>query len=221
MARPRHYRTTGPLGEGGFEKYSSENVKTNFNPAQARAEYARLRREANRRIEVLKRSRYANLPAVKNRPDSYPPLAPGSSETDYKMLTKVAEFLSLKTSSLKGARAATWAALENLKSQTAVRINKKGREVEYHPYSFLNRSNILDFQEYMGEVSEHKLQKGYDYDDILGMFKLAQDKNIDAKDIAKHFEYWLEHRKELENAAAAAETVSGAAFAAEMGLNVT
>ena len=220
MPRPRHYRTTGPL-IGGFERYSSENVKSSFTPAEARAEYARLRREANRRIEVLKRSRYANLPSVKNRPDSYPALPPGSSETDYKMLTKVAEFLSLKTSSLKGARAATRAALENLKSQTAVQINKKGQEVEYHPYSFLNRSNILDFQEYMGKVSEHKLQKGYDYDDILGMFKLAQNKNINAKDIAKHFRFWREHRKELENAAAAADTVSGATFAAEMGLHVT
>lgn len=220
MPRPRHYRTTGPL-IGGFETYSSENVKANFTPAQARAEYARLRREANRRIEVLKRSRYANLPSVKNRPDSYPPLPEGSSETDYKMLTNVAEFLSLKTSSLKGARAATWAALDTLKKQTAVRINKRGKAVEYHPYGFLNRSNILDFQEYMGEVSEHKLQKGYDYDDILGMFKLAQDKNIDPKDIAKHFKFWLEHREELKDAAAAAETVSGAAFAAEMGLHVT
>ena len=215
--RPRHYRTTGPL-KGGIGNYTGDAAKEAFTPAQARAEYARLRREANRRIEVLKRSRYANLPSVRNRPDSYPELYKGASdETAYKMLGKVAEFLNLKTSSLKGARAATWAALDTLKSQTAIRINKKGQEVEYHPYAFLNRSNILDFQEYMGEVSDHKLQKGYSYDDILDMFKLAQDKKIDAKDIASNFKFWLEHRKELNDAPAAAETISGASFASQMG----
>ena len=189
MAQRSHrYNTQSQLIGGSLGKYYVNNPKP-FTLQEARAEYARLRREANRRLEVLRRSEFANIKAVTNRPDDYAALPRGMDETEVRAaLFDVARFISLKTSSLKGARAARREWIESM--------HRAG-------YDWVNASNADAFGRFLGAVQESDAASGYDSGDKAGyggLFRLAQRKNIDPKSMAADFQYWMEHRQELENA---------------------
>lgn len=189
MAQRSHrYNTQSQLIGGSLGKYYVNNPKP-FTLQQARAEYARLRREANRRLEVLRRSEFANIKAVTNRPDDYAALPRGASEKDVRAaLFDVARFISLKTSSLKGARAARREWIESM--------HRAG-------YDWVNASNAEAFGRFLGAVQESDAASGYDSGDkegYSGLFRLAQRKNIDPQSMADDFEYWMKHRQELEKA---------------------
>lgn len=204
--RPRRYSTAGPLGQRGVDPYRPDQSAMNFTVSEARAEYARLRREANRRLETLRRSDYKNMPSVKNQPTEYAALPKNASERQVRMqLYGVARFIGQKTSSLRGARAATRQALETLQE---------------HGYSFINKNNIRDFQEFMGEVKKHKAAKGLPSDDAVEMWKQAREKRIDTKTIAAKFDFWMEHREELAEAPRSQSTISGDAMAKRIGLSI-
>lgn len=189
MAQRSHrYNTQSQLKGGGLHAYYVTNSAQYFTPQEVRAEYARLRREANRRLEVLRRSEFANIKAVTNRPNDYAALPKGIDEKEARAaLFDVARFISLKTSSLKGARASHREWIESM--------HKSG-------YDWVNEKNADAFGRFLGAVQESEAASGYDSGDktgYSGLFRLAQKKNIDPKDMAADFQYWMEHRKELEN----------------------
>lgn len=190
MAQRSHrYNTQSQLKGGSLGRYYVSESAHYFTPQEARAEYARLRREANRRLEVLRRSEFANIKAVTNRPDDYAALPRGVDEKEVRAaLFDVARFISLKTSSLKGARAARREWIESM--------HRAG-------YDWVNASNADAFGRFLGAVQESDAASGYDSGDKAGyggLFRLAQRKNIDPKSMAADFEYWMEHRQELEKA---------------------
>lgn len=204
--RPQRYSKAGPLKGRGVDPYRPDQSAFNFTTSEARAEYARLRREANRRLETLRRSEYANMPAVRNRPAEYEALPKNASEREIRAaLYDVARFVGLKTSSLQGARRATREALQTMQE---------------HGYTFLNKNNIRDFQEFMGEVSKHKAAKGLPSDDIVDMWRQARDKRIDTKSLARRFDFWLEHRDKLAEAPRSHSTVSADDMAKRIGLKI-
>lgn len=204
--RPTRYSKAGPLGGRGVDPYRPDQQAMNFTPAEARAEYARLRREANRRLETLRRSEYRNMPAVVNRPQEYGALPRNASERQVRAaLYDVARFVGLKTSSVQGARRATRQALETLRE---------------HGYDFVNKSNILDFQKFMGEVKQHVAAKGLPSEDIVDMWKQAREKRIDTQSVAKKFDFWLEHRQELAEAPRSHSKVTGDQMAKRIGLSI-
>lgn len=189
MAQRSHrYNTQSQLKGGSLGRYYTTESAQYFTPQEVRAEYARLRREANRRLEVLRRSEFANIKAVTNRPDDYAALPKGLDEKEARAaLFDVARFISLKTSSLKGARAARREWIESM--------HKAG-------FEWVNASNADAFGRFLGAVQESDAASGYDSGDKAGyggLFRLAQKKNIDPKEMAADFQYWMEHRKELED----------------------
>lgn len=190
MAQRSHrYNTQSQLKGGSLGRYYVSDSAQYFTPAEARAEYARLRREANRRLEVLRRSDFANIKAVTNRPNDYAALPRGLSEREVRAaLFDVARFISLKTSSLKGARAARREWIESM--------HKAG-------YDWVNASNADAFGRFLGAVQQSEAASGYDSGDkagYSGLFRLAQRKNIDPQSMADDFQYWMAHRQELEKA---------------------
>ena len=190
MAQRSHrYNTQSQLKGGSLGRYYVSDSAQYFTPAEARAEYARLRREANRRLEVLRRSDFANIKAVANRPGDYAALPRGMSEKEVRAaLFDVARFISLKTSSLKGARAARREWIDSM--------HRAG-------YTWVNASNADAFGRFLGAVQQSEAASGYDSGDkegYSGLFRLAQRKNIDPQSMAEDFQYWMEHRQELKKA---------------------
>lgn len=206
MARSHRYNKRGPLKGGGISLYRLDVQAEAFTPREARAEYARLRREANRRLEVLGRSEFANLPAVTNRPQGFGALPRTASEQQIrKQLYDVARYLNLRTSSLQGAKRAQRDFVETMRE---------------HGYDFINRKNAAAFGRFMGAVQKHKAAKGYDSDQLVTLFETAYGKFIDTATLANDFEFWLQHTDELESAPAAPSMTSSEAFAGRIGLKI-
>lgn len=213
MARSHRYQKGGPLKQhGGLPSYRLDVQAERFTPSEARAEYARLRREANRRLEVLGRSEFANIPSVASR-DIYEALPKNATEQQVRRaLYDVARFLNLKTSSLKGIRKTTRESLEAIRSKT----DKEGKQL----FPFVNESNILQFQKFMGAVQKHKEAKGYDSEQYGELFKYAKNKNIDPETLAEDFEFWLKHENELKKAPRSKELTTSEDIAKRIGLKI-
>lgn len=203
--RSSRYNKSGPL-QGGIASYRLDVQAIEFSPREARAEYARLRREANRRLEVLSRSEFKNLPGVTRAAGGFEALPREASEsTIRKQLYDVARFLNLRTSSFQGARKARREFVETMQERG---------------YDFINESNAAEFGKFMGAVQKHKEAKGYDSDQIADLFRQAKEKRIDPKTLADDFEFWLEHSEELEEAPRSTRIISSADFADRIGLEI-
>lgn len=207
MPRSKRYRKGGPLQQhGGILSYQLDMQADIFTPSEARAEYARLRREANRRLEVLRRSEFAKLPAVANRPKEFGALPKEASEQQVrKQLYDVARYLNLRTSSLKGAREAQREWIEAM--------HAKG-------YDFINKKNVVEFANFLGDV-QRKYGKGtYSSEQIGDVYTVAKTKRVDVKTVIRSFDFWAENYKALLFAPRSNETISADKMAERIGLTI-
>lgn len=162
--------------------YDIDIAPTMFTPTEAKAEFVRLARIANRRIKTI-----AESPDFGDSSKaSHAVFSAKGLKTDrqiYAALQQVARFNAQKTSTLSGLRAA--------QAKQLATMRERG-------YTFLNKSNIKEFGDFWKEVKKHAEYKGYDSERIAKLFKEAKRKRIDAKDLAKDFQFWLDHEKELD-----------------------
>lgn len=189
---------------GGMYNYEPANSAFVFTPKEARAEYARLRKIANRRLERLGASEFANSRTYQNWSSGFEALPPDAPERDIrKALYDVGRFVNLKTSSVSGARKAQAEFIETM--------HERG-------YDFVNKSNAQEFGEFMRDVKTHKTYKGYDSERVVMLFGKLKEKRIDTKDAAEYFEYWMKHQNQLDQAPRSNKTVSSKEFAKLRGL---
>lgn len=179
---------------GGMYNYEPANSAFVFTPKEARAEYARLRKIANRRLERLGASEFANSRTYQNWSSGFEALPPDAPERDVrKALYDVGRFVNLKTSSISGSRKAQ---AEFIKT-----MHERG-------YGFINKNNAAKFGEFMREVKTHSTYKGYDSERVAELFGTLTYKRIDQEDAAKYFEFWLEHEDLLDESPRSNHTVS-------------
>lgn len=184
---------------GGMYNYEPANSAFVFTPKEARAEYARLRKIANRRLERLGASEFANSRTYQNWSSGFEALPPDAPERDVrKALYDVGRFVNLKASSVSGARAAREKFVEKMQSLG---------------YDFINKSNAAEFGEFMREVKTHETYRGYDSDRVAKLFNSLKEKRISTEDAAKYYEYWMRHRNQLDQAPRSNKTVSSKEFA--------
>ena len=184
---------------GGMYNYEPANSAFVFTPKEARAEYARLRKIANRRLERLGASEFANSRTYQNWSSGFEALPPDAPERDIrKALYDVGRFVNLRTSSVSGSRAA--------RDEFVRTMNERG-------YDFVNKSNAQEFGEFMRDVKTHKTYKGYDSERVAMLFGKLKEKRIDTKDAAEYFEYWMKHQNQLDQVPRSNKTVSSKEFA--------
>ena len=184
---------------GGMYNYEPANSAFVFTPKEARAEYARLRKIANRRLERLGASEFANSRTYQNWSSGFEALPPDAPERDVrKALYDVGRFVNLRTSSVSGARAAREKFVEKMQS---------------HGYDFINKSNAAEFGEFMREVKTHQTYRGYDSDRVAKLFNSLKEKRISTEDAAQYYEYWMKHKTQLDAAPRSNKTVSSKEFA--------
>lgn len=189
---------------GGMYNYEVANSAFEYTPAEARAEYARLRKIANRRLERLGASEFANSSTYQNWSSGFEALPRDAPERDVrKALYDVARFVHLKTSSVTGARAARDKFVESM--------HERG-------YDFVNKNNAKEFGDFMKEVKTHKTYKGYDSERVANLFGKIKEKRISPEDAAKNFEYWMRHENKLDAAPRSTRELSSKEFAKLRGL---
>lgn len=189
---------------GGMYNYEVANSAFVFTLQEARAEYARLRKIANRRLERLGASEFATGTTYQNWSSGFEALPKDAPERDIrKALYDVGRFVNLKTSSVTGARAAQQRFIESMHERD---------------YDFINKNNAQQFGEFMKEVKTHKSYKGYDSERVANLFGKIKEKRISPEDAAKNFEYWLRHENKLDAAPRSTRELSSKEFAKLRGL---
>ena len=189
---------------GGMYNYMLASQAEVFTPQEARAEYARLRKIANRRLERLGASEFKNERAYKNWSSGFEALPPGIPERDIrKALFDVARYLNLKTSSISGARKA--------REKFVATMKKRG-------YGFINMANAEQFGDFMKEVKKHEEYSGYDSKRVVALYHTAKQKRVDPESLAQDLKYWMEHDAELELSPRSDRIVTADEFLAQMGV---
>lgn len=171
------------FGEGRtIYDYFPEVARSHMSKKEARAEYARLRKIANRRLEALARH-YPKSEIARRYRKGFKPIERFEKSTRiFKKLYEVARYLNTSTGSVSGQRAARKKQLETLYE---------------HGYTFVNKKNLDEFNEFWREIRTHGGEIGSKSEEITEMFGQAKANKIDPQIVAKSFEKYLENY--LEN----------------------
>ena len=154
---------------------------------EARAEYSRLRSAAVKRLQRLSQSegrlysayRMYGKEGFAHLPKDATPAEVGRALAD------VYHFLEMKTSSLKEIRASQRKALETL--------NARG-------YTFLNKSNIKEFGEFMEAARQQKVISSNmgGSPTIVELYETVKRLTLPPEQIQRRFSEWLRKKKQLE-----------------------
>lgn len=154
---------------------------------EARAEYSRLRSAAVKRLQRLSQSEGRFYSAFRMYgKEGFAPLPKDATPAEVgRALADVYNFLEMKTSSLKEIRASQKKALETL--------NQRG-------YTFLNKSNIREFGEFMEAARQQKVVSSNRGGSpvIVELYETAKRLSIPPEQIQRNFSEWLRKKKQLE-----------------------
>ena len=186
--------------------YNKEVAPEHFTVQEARAEYARLAAVANKRLARMKQSMYADTKTAQR--EYFNPTAISFDSKNAKQifaqLQNVARFVNKKSSSITGQRRMELAQLETMRGLG---------------YDWLNKGNIHQFRLFWDEVRSHATNKFKDSEDVVQLFKNAREKRIDPLDLAKDFQFWIEHQQELSTMKRSTETITSAEARERLGLS--
>ena len=169
------------------------NVRTKKGEAEAnrliRAEYSRLRAVAVKRLERLSRSEFKGDMPYQRYKDRFQKLEQMTRKTksgevyDYgkiaRALADVNQFLSLKSSTIKGAK------------QVRANIITGMKE---HGYDFVSEANVKDFGDFMQLLRSKLLDRIYDSERAYKVFEQARKLGMKWHgDLEKEFDYFYHH----------------------------
>lgn len=154
-----------------------------FSLKEARAEYSRLRKIAEKRLKRIGQSEYKTGDVYRKYKDAFQPLPKNASaERVRKMLSEVARFTERKQASISGFR-------ESQKKQIET-LQERG-------YDWINKDNISTFNDYMARIMKFTAAKAYDSEQIVDLVHDAMDADLDPDDVAEDFEDYLNGVKEI------------------------
>lgn len=157
--------------------YFPEVARANMSKAEARAEYARLRKIANRRLEALARN-FPQSEIVKRYKGGFSALPRQEKGARvYKKLYEVARYLNTQLGSVSGQREARNKAIETLRE---------------HGYTFVNKRNFDEFGRFMKTVKTHSLYRSYNSEEFVELYERAKKSKADPQKVAKAFEKYIE-----------------------------
>ena len=170
------------------EVYISASIRYGYiTLPEARAEYSRLRSAAVKRLQRLSRTEGRLYSAYRMYgKEGFVPLPKDATPAEVgRALADVYNFLEMKTSSLKEIRASQKKALETL--------NQRG-------YTFLNKSNIREFGEFMEAARQQKVVSSNRGGSpvIVELYETAKRLSIPPEQIQRNFSEWLRKKKQLE-----------------------
>lgn len=155
--------------------------------AEARKEYQRLRRIAQKRLARFEGTQYEDTEAYKNRAIKHP-FKPSSELKDVRALqaalSDVRGFLDSERSTISGLK----------------RIDKKAvSTLQANGYTFVNMGNIKAFGKFMEAVRIKAGRRMFASDRVAEMYEAAEKKKIPPEQLLKDFEYWRKNVEELNS----------------------
>lgn len=167
----------------GKSVYDYDPTRGEFSLKEARAEYSRLRKIAEKRLKRMAESPYGKSAAYRRYKDAFEPLPRSASEERVrKKLSEVARFTEKKLGSISGAREVEQSQIEALQE---------------HGYDWINKDNIQTFNDYMARIMKFTAAKNYDSEEIVDLVHDAMDAELDPEEVAEDFEDYLQGVKEI------------------------
>lgn len=190
----------------GFENedlYHYEAFKYgNISRAELTKEYSRLRQTANKRLQRMQGTKYEQTQTYLRNAGKYKTLAQIEKEArqhtknmgaeaaqkyvDRIVALKLADlykFLTAKTGSIRG--------MQRVENEIIETLHERG-------ITFVNKSNIQRFGEYMEYLRVLHQNQSFDSERAQELFGIASKKGIDPMQIAEDYNYWKAHQEELE-----------------------
>lgn len=190
----------------GFESedlYHYEAFKYgNISRAELTKEYSRLRQTANKRLQRMQGTKYEQTQTYLRNAGKYKTLAQIKKEArehtknmgaeaaqkyvDRVVALKLADlykFLTAKTGSIRG--------MQRVENKIIETLHERG-------ITFVNKSNIQRFGEYMEYLRVLHQNQSFDSERSQELFGIASKKGIDPMQIAEDYNYWKNHQEELE-----------------------
>ena len=181
MAKRKSESVFGGLDPAIYQPGLSRGI---FTEKEARREYSRLRRVANRRLERLERAGYGNSAVMRRYGQGFESMRGTSEAAIRERLGDVAAFLERKTSSVTGQRAAVRSFVETMQERG---------------YGFITTKNAAQFGRFMEAAKKHYGNaKAFDSEQIIDMFEEVIKSEADPDIVSENFEYWSEHMDELQ-----------------------
>ena len=150
-----------------------------------KAEYNRLRRIANSRLERLSKSEFSNSEYLKQFKGGFKSVSKYSNMAELRAgLAEAARFVSAKTSSVTGQRDYRKTALQTL--------HERG-------YTFVNKSNFVEFGRFMEAWRADKEAQSYGSVAATELYEQVKKKKLDVEEVKEKFEQYLDHLEELQN----------------------
>lgn len=144
--------------------------------ATARREYQRLRRVAEKRLARLGASEFADSEAYQRNVGTFTPLSQVSSNRELgALLYQVRNFLDARRSSVTGQRAIIKEQIETLHE---------------HGYTFVNKSNLKAFGEFMEAARAAAGGTLYASDRVAEIYDAAERKGIPPEQLMENFDFW-------------------------------
>lgn len=154
-----------------------------FSLKEARAEYSRLRKIAEKRLKRLGQSEFKTGEVYRKYKDAFQPLPKNASaERVRKMLSEVARFTERKQASISGLRESQKRQIETLQDRG---------------YGWINKDNISTFNDYMARIMKFTAAKAYDSEEIVDLVHDFMDADLDPDDVAEDFEDYMNGVKEI------------------------
>lgn len=154
---------------------------------EARAEYSRLRSAAVKRLERLSRTEGARYSAYQMYgKEGFAPLPKNATPEEVgRALADVHHFLELKTSSISQIRESQRSALRTLQERG---------------YTFVNKSNIREFGEFMEAARQAKVVSANRGGSpiIVELYETVKRLQLPPDEVQRNFTSWLNKRAELE-----------------------
>ena len=153
--------------------------------AEARKEYQRLRRIAQKRLARFVGTQYEDTDIYKNRAIKKPfkPSSELESVRDLQAaLSDVRGFLDSERSTISG--------MKRIDRKTIATLHKDG-------YTFVNMTNIKQFGDFMEAARLQAGKKMQGSDRVAEMYDVAIRKKIPPEELLKDFDYWRKNLEEL------------------------
>lgn len=157
-----------------------------FTEAEARKEYARLRKIANRRLEALERN-YPKSQMARMFKGGFPAAGKDAGQRIYSRLFDVARYMQSALGSVSGERA--------YRKKMISSLHEAG-------YTGINAKNFDDFTMFMEEVKQHMSEREFaaKSEQIVELFEQAEEEDADPEEVAKAFDEYLSERKDIKKA---------------------
>lgn len=170
------------------EVYIPATIRYGYlNISEARAEYSRLRSAAVKRLQRLSGTEGERYSAFRMYgKEGFPSLPKNASASEVgRALADVHHFLEMKTSSISQIRESQRQALRTLQERG---------------YSFVNKSNIREFGEFMEAARQQKVASANRGGSpiIVDLYETVKRLTLPPEQIQRRFSEWLRKKEELE-----------------------